>query len=178
MEITSRKKNWSEAEIAILVDQVEENKDVLKGKFSTSLSAAYKAATWARITIFDFEDFFQVLNKSLNFLKLVFHLNSINAVGGSGRTLKEVKKKWQDVQSSTKKKEVDRLKIQRQTGGGPPPTDIKEWERKIVGIMSKSVLCGIPGGCDSLVSEIEHVKESEGAICPVDSAAEQPAQMK
>ncbi|XP_055997818.1 uncharacterized protein LOC125647092 [Ostrea edulis] len=104
----------------------------------------------------------------------VYLIFGINAVGGSDRTLKEVKKKWQDVKSSTKKKEVDRLKIQRQTRGGPPPTDIKERERKIVGKMSKSVLCGIPGGCDSLVSEIEQVKESEGAICPVDSAAEQP----
>jgi hypothetical protein len=47
-----------------------------------------------------------------------------------------VKKKWQDVQSLTKKREDERLKIKRQTGGGPPPADIKEWERKVISIFN------------------------------------------
>ncbi|XP_062590298.1 uncharacterized protein LOC134251883 isoform X2 [Saccostrea cucullata] len=137
----ARKRNWNEAEIALLVEQVEDKRDILKGKFSSSLTAADKSAAWTSI------------------------MNSINAIGGCGRTLKEVKKKWQDIQSSTKKREVERLKTQRQTGGGPPPTDIKDWEKKIIGIMSNTVVSGIAGGCDSLVSD------SECAVFPIRSAS-------
>lgn len=72
-----------------------------------------------------------------------------------------IKKKWQDIQSAAKKREVGRLKAQRLTGGGPPPSDIKDWEKKIVGIMSTSVISGITGGCDSLVTD------SECAMCPI-----------
>lgn len=43
-----------------------------------------------------------------------------------------MKKKWQDIQSAAKKREVSRLKTQRLTGGGPPPSDIKDWEKKVL----------------------------------------------
>ena len=47
------------------------------------------------------------------------------------RTSKDVKKKWQDVQSLTKKKEVARLKSARMTGGGPAPPALNGWETKV-----------------------------------------------
>lgn len=137
MDGGSRKANWTESEISLLVEQVEQKKEVLKGKFSPSLSATDKSEAWAVIT------------------------DSINAIGGCGRTLKEVKKKWQDIQSAAKTREVGRLKTQRLTGGGPPPSEIKDWEKKIIGIMSTSVITGITGGCDSLVTD------SERAIYPI-----------
>jgi hypothetical protein len=37
------------------------------------------------------------------------------------RTVAECKKKWQDVQGTTKKKEAARRAIARATGRGPPP---------------------------------------------------------
>lgn len=46
----------------------------------------------------------------------------VNSVGiKCKRTIEEVKKKWQDAQSSIKKKEGERLKSSRLTGGGPAP---------------------------------------------------------
>ncbi|XP_062577781.1 myb/SANT-like DNA-binding domain-containing protein 4 [Saccostrea cucullata] len=117
---SSRKKNWSAGEISLLVDLVSERKDVLRGRFSPALTSADKAGAWEAIT------------------------TSVNAVGGSGRTTKEVKKKWQDIQSSTKKK------VSTKTGGGPPPEDTKDWEKRIIGIISDKVIYGIDGGTDTL----------------------------
>jgi hypothetical protein len=52
------------------------------------------------------------------------------------RETSEVKKKWLDVSSTTKKKEASRLRGQRMTGGGTGPTDdLKSWE-KVVSITS------------------------------------------
>lgn len=56
------------------------------------------------------------------------------------------------------KREVGRLKTQRLTDGGPSPSEIKEWEKKIIGIMSTSVVTGVTGGC---------VTDSERAIYPI-----------
>lgn len=50
MDGGSMKPNWSEAEISLLVEQVEQKKDVLKGKFSLSLSATDKTEVWSYIT--------------------------------------------------------------------------------------------------------------------------------
>ncbi|XP_062598056.1 myb/SANT-like DNA-binding domain-containing protein 4 isoform X2 [Saccostrea cucullata] len=123
---SSRKKNWSAGEISLLVDLVSERKDVLRGRFSPALTSADKAGAWEAIT------------------------TSVNAVGGSGRTTKEVKKKWQDIQSSTKKKEAERKRLSTKTGGGPPPEDTKDWEKRIIGIISDKVMYGIDGGTDTL----------------------------
>lgn len=49
MDGGSRKPNWSEAEISLLVEQVEKKKAVLKGKFSLSLSATDKTEVWSYI---------------------------------------------------------------------------------------------------------------------------------
>jgi hypothetical protein len=44
----------------------------------------------------------------------------------------DVKKKWQDIQSVAKRREAERLKTVRGTGGGPAPVDeTKPWERVV-----------------------------------------------
>ena len=40
----------------------------------------------------------------------------------------ECKKKWQDVQGTTKKKEAARRANARATGGGPPVSNLRPWE--------------------------------------------------
>lgn len=50
MDGGSRKANWTESEISLLVEQVEQKKEVLKRKFSTSLSATDKSEAWTVIT--------------------------------------------------------------------------------------------------------------------------------
>jgi hypothetical protein len=44
----------------------------------------------------------------------------------------ECKKKWQDVQGTTKKREAARRANARATGGGPPPvSDLRPWESAV-----------------------------------------------
>lgn len=50
MDCGSVKPNWSESEISLLVEQVEQKKEVLKGKCSPSLSATDKTEAWMVIT--------------------------------------------------------------------------------------------------------------------------------
>ena len=48
------------------------------------------------------------------------------------RTVAECKKKWQDVQWTTKKKEAARRENARATGGGPPPVcNLRPWESAV-----------------------------------------------
>nr|XP_022303837.1 uncharacterized protein LOC111111261 [Crassostrea virginica] len=49
-----------------------------------------------------------------------------------------------------KKKEATRKTEMKRTGGGPPPSELKAWEEKIIGVLSNEILSGIEGGVDSL----------------------------
>ena len=54
------------------------------------------------------------------------------------RTVAECKKKWQDMQGTTKKKEAARRANACATGGGPPPVcNLRPWESAV------SIQCSI-----------------------------------
>lgn len=60
-----------------------------------------------------------------------FRINAVNDSRAS-RDTSEVKKKWQDISNLTKKKEAERIKHRRVTGGGPAMNeDIKPWEQLV-----------------------------------------------
>ena len=64
----------------------------------------------------------------------IFLLNipcRVNAAGLGIRSIVDVKKKWQDLQSSTKTKEATRRRDQVATGGGPAPDPLKDFEIKV-----------------------------------------------
>ena len=46
----SRKKNWSDNEITTMIDFVESKIEVVKGKFSPSLTLLHKHRAWEEIT--------------------------------------------------------------------------------------------------------------------------------
>ena len=46
----SRKRNWSDNEIATMIDLVESKIEVIKGKFSPSLTLLHKHRAWEEIT--------------------------------------------------------------------------------------------------------------------------------
>ncbi|XP_061174228.1 uncharacterized protein LOC133183285 isoform X2 [Saccostrea echinata] len=62
----------------------------------------------------------------------------------------DIKKKWQDLQSFVKKKESQRRKSVRQTGGGPMQiSSLKPWEEKILQTIPQTSICGIEDGVDT-----------------------------
>lgn len=68
----------------------------------------------------------QLFNTSINFSSV----NSANCSNIS-RDVSDVKKKWQDLSSQTKKREAERRRRVGGTGGGPSIEDnLKSWEQK------------------------------------------------
>jgi len=47
------------------------------------------------------------------------------------RSIKDVKKKWQDLQSHTRRKDVVRKRGSIKTGGGQKPPELKDWEERV-----------------------------------------------
>ena len=62
-----RKTNWSDSEITVLTEKVEEYLDLIRAKFSNNVTNAKKNAAWLEIT------------------------EAINAVGVAHRTVQEVR---------------------------------------------------------------------------------------
>jgi hypothetical protein len=64
---------------------------------------------------------------------LFISFGRVNAANSStvSRDVADVKKKWHDLASITKKKEADRRRELRMTGGGPGSSiaDLKSWEQ-------------------------------------------------
>lgn len=65
-------------------------------------------------------------------IKYLYFYCRVNAESFINRTVEKVKKKWADMQSLTKKKESERRRAMKLTGGGPPSgIYFKEWENLV-----------------------------------------------
>uniref|UniRef100_A0A8W8MR62 Myb-like domain-containing protein n=1 Tax=Magallana gigas TaxID=29159 RepID=A0A8W8MR62_MAGGI len=129
-ELKRRKPNWSESELMALADAVAPHFRVLKGKFSAFITSERKNQLWQDIA------------------------NQVNAVAMVNRTTEEMKKKWADMQSLTKKKEAERRRSMKQTGGGPAPNFMfKNWENLVLQSLSDVAIEGISGGVDTAECE-------------------------
>ncbi|XP_041378040.1 nuclear apoptosis-inducing factor 1-like [Gigantopelta aegis] len=135
METKKRKANWNENELEVLADAVVCDINIIRGKFFSSLTHEKKQSVWMKIT------------------------EKINAVSTAGRSVEEVKKKWHDSLSIVKKKESNRLKSMRETGGGPPLEVIfKQWELSILQTLSPTAISGIPGAVDTSEESVPSVQ--------------------
>ena len=108
-----RKTNWSDSEITVLTEKVEENLDLIRSKFSNNVTNAKKNTAWLEIT------------------------EAVNAVGVAYRTAQEVRDKWKNLTSTAKKEFSDFGKEQRKTGGGPAPKKPSNATAKIIEILKK-----------------------------------------
>ncbi|XP_076090357.1 uncharacterized protein LOC143062579 [Mytilus galloprovincialis] len=129
-EKKKRRSNWDSSEISLLRQLVEKNLFTIRSKFSNSLTNKSKVEVWRGITV------------------------QINALGLHGRTVAEVKVKWQNMQSNAKKTYQDVKKHTHQTGGGPPATPINQESQKIIEMMKDtSSFVGLTGE-ESPVGEV------------------------
>ncbi|XP_060601634.1 uncharacterized protein LOC132754903 isoform X2 [Ruditapes philippinarum] len=151
MSDKARKVNWTTQERDMLISKCE-TADVATGKFSQTITAADKARFWADV------------------------VESVNSVSGCSRTLEQVKKKWIDLKSQTKKKTIQYIAETRKTGGGPAPIlDLKAWESKILQTIPTCSVEGIENGADTFLAlgrkEILQDKGFEGDNEPVPKKA-------
>eukprot|EP00105_Crassostrea_gigas_P040150 XP_019924298.1 PREDICTED: uncharacterized protein LOC105331836 isoform X2 [Crassostrea gigas] len=122
-----RKPNWSEGEMCVLADACLSFNQIIRGKFSPSLTSEMKKKAWETIT------------------------DKVNSVAiNCTRTLDETKKRFQDAQSAIKKKEAFRKRETNKTGGGPPPeVNFKPWELTILSTIPSVAIHGLDGGADT-----------------------------
>lgn len=121
-----RKAKFTDRELESLVDNVSIQYTVISAKFSDVLTNKHKIEAWRKVK------------------------ESVNAVGTSARTVEEIRRKWDDLKSRTKKKASDHKKNIIGTGGGEPPADdLSEIEQKIIDLIGNTVVYGITGGIDT-----------------------------
>lgn len=109
-----RKTNWSDSEITVLTERVEEKLDLIRSKFSDSVTNGNKNAAWREIA------------------------EAVNAVGVAYRTVQEVRDKWKNMTSAAKKEFSAFGKEQRKTGGGPAPKKPSAGTAKIIEIFKET----------------------------------------
>ncbi|XP_052232353.1 nuclear apoptosis-inducing factor 1-like isoform X2 [Dreissena polymorpha] len=123
-----RKPNWSETEIACLVQACTDNNSLLVSKMTIEVTNKKKEEFWADTC------------------------EKVNSVGLSSREVDEIIKKWTDLKSQAKKKEKNRRREASLTGGGKTSICLTDWEQKIVAILPEETLVGIDGGLDTFQS--------------------------
>ena len=125
-----RSSNWDSSEIT-LQQLVQENMSTLRSNFTNSVTNSRKNSIWKNIAV------------------------QINSLGLHYRTDKEVKTKWQNMQTSAKKQYADKKKYATQTGGGPPAKELSNETEKIVDMMKDcSSFVGFQG-CESSINLTE-----------------------
>ncbi|XP_060556909.1 myb-related transcription factor, partner of profilin-like [Ruditapes philippinarum] len=148
-ECCKRRPRFEKDELEILCHEVGRRKITLLGKFSDILSLEKKKKSWGEVT------------------------NKINAVSQVTRTVDEIRRKWKDWSSSVKghnkvkgknlsnRKTLtihsraleDKANLQTKTGGGVDTLpDLSLLEEKVLVILGKVVVSGLPEGMDTLGS--------------------------
>lgn len=126
-----RSSNWDSSEISLLRQLVQDNMSTLRSKLTNYVTNSRKNSIWKDIAV------------------------QINSLGLHHRTDKEVKTKWQNMQTSAKKQYADRKKYTTQTGGGPPAKELSIETEKIVDMMKDcSSFVGLQG-CESSINLTE-----------------------
>jgi hypothetical protein len=124
-----RSSNWDSSVITLLQHLVQENMSTLRSKLTNSVTNSRKISIWKNIAV-------QINSLGLQYIY---------------RTDKEVKTKWQNMQTSAKKQYADRNKYATQTGGGPPAKKFSNETEKIVDMMKDcSSFVGLQGGESSI----------------------------
>lgn len=90
----------------------------------------------------------------------------VSAVDTCPRSWQEVRKKWADMASRTKKKESQRRRESRRTGGGAPPKELTHNERMVVEIIGETAVSGIPGSIDTSFMPEPETSDDEPAGSP------------
>ncbi|XP_064639555.1 nuclear apoptosis-inducing factor 1-like [Lineus longissimus] len=124
-----RKANFSETEKRVLLSDVEKYYSIINGKFGDSVTMQRKNETWKKIT------------------------DHVNAASTCLRTVDEIKKKWEDLKTRTKRKATGIKKTVNETGNVPlkdtPVEQLTDVENRIVGLLGVIRTQGIDGGIDT-----------------------------
>jgi len=126
----SRANNFKSSEGETLINEVEKRKAKLFGALSPFLTKSAKASEW----------------------KLV--AEEVSKVSSVKRSAKEVKQRWKNMKSVSKKTLGTKMNLpfMNKTGGGEARDQLSSSEVRMLGIIGESSVCGVSGGFDTSAS--------------------------
>lgn len=120
-----RKPNFTNEEVEAITKGYADHKGIIEGKFSAGITNCKKTLAWKLIC------------------------DKVNGVGGHGRNWLEVKTKYKNLYSDTKKILANNKVEIKKTGGGPANlTQLSEIQIQISSNIPKIAIEGISGGID------------------------------
>ena len=123
---TNRKPNFMAAECAVIFEEAERNIEIIKSKFTSTLTNKNKTKVWEDITA------------------------KVNSLGVCLRSVCEVKNTWRGMVGAAKKEFSKFGASQRKTGGGEKPASPKSSSKKIIELFRDDPsFFGIQGGLKS-----------------------------
>ncbi|XP_059204107.1 uncharacterized protein LOC131983404 [Centropristis striata] len=131
-----RKKNFSEAEIEVILGEVESKKNILFSSVSSGVTGTGKAKAWREVT------------------------DAVNVVSVVQRTTAEVKRKWFDIKLDAKKRISAHKKSASATGGGRSESKLSVADERIAGIIGETSLSGIIPEGDSDMPALESTSDA------------------
>nr|XP_045592339.1 uncharacterized protein LOC123754175 [Procambarus clarkii] len=121
-----RKANFSEEELSVLVDEVKKRESIIFGKQSRQVTTQDKHCAWSQVAV------------------------AVSGVGLCSRQQADVRKKFQDLNSSVKKKLAENAREMRKTGGGECDTQpLTNYEENLSTLQSSTSAEGIAGISDA-----------------------------
>ena len=120
-----RRPNFSGKEEEVLIASVREFEELIVSKHRNANANAKKVMAWSTIA------------------------RKVSAVGVAMRSKEECRKKFGNLQSTTKAKAAKLAKSTKMTGGGPPSQPLTSMEEQILETLAQESVLGISGGLDT-----------------------------
>ena len=126
----TRQTNFSQEESSIILTEFENEMEYLNSGFSNQVTNEGKKTRWDEIA------------------------KKVTAVGVALRTGDQCKAKWKSMKIEAKKAFQKQVKARNQTGGGPPPKDLKPSTLRIINLMKDHAsFKGVDGGLDMFTDD-------------------------
>ncbi|KAK2878655.1 hypothetical protein Q8A67_019446 [Cirrhinus molitorella] len=145
----AKKRNLTNTELEVLVDEVESNQQILFSSLTAGgITNKRKNATWEKVT------------------------SAVNSVGSEERTVPEIKKKWFDIKVLAKKRVTAHRREISATGGGQTTTELSPLDNRIACIIGDTALSGInkDGDTDLLTTQQPGPSNTESEVTPIHCA--------
>ncbi|XP_039526127.1 myb-related transcription factor, partner of profilin-like [Pimephales promelas] len=119
MAKASKKRNFTENELEVLLSEVETRKNVLFGTLSSGINNKRKKKEWESLS------------------------EAVNQVGSESRTVNELKKKWSDIKVEVKRRTAAHRQSVGRTGGGTGADELTPFDQRVASIVGDTLISGI-----------------------------------
>ncbi|KAE8284740.1 Nuclear apoptosis-inducing factor 1 [Larimichthys crocea] len=129
-----KKRNFTESELEVLINEVETRREILFGTLSTGVNTKRKRREWEHVC------------------------EAVNAVGSEQRTESELKKKWSDLKMEVKRRVSAHRRSMTATGGGSGVEELSSFDRRVASLVGDTALTGVVGAHEG---DTDHLQDDK-----------------